>query len=96
MNGAGNVLCLLGAVFMVWGTLYLGKSVPVMVRLHALGVADTLGAILVVVGLMFKYPGKLFSLLMAFMALLFWGPMVTYLIARGVGLKTDSEEGKEI
>lgn len=80
-----NIVMGLGALLMAWGTLYLLKPVPLIVKLHTLGVSDTLGAMLIVAGLVIIHPERIIPLSVAFLALLMWGPMVSYIIARGVG-----------
>jgi len=83
-----NILTGLGCLLMIWGTLYIMKSLPLIVKLHTLGVSDTLGAMLVVAGLMVRFPARILPLGIAFMALLFWGPLVTYLLAKGASRET--------
>ncbi len=78
-----DIMMGLGALLMVWGTLYLLKPVPIIVKLHTLGVSDTLGAMLIVAGLVILHPERIIPLSVAFLALLMWGPMVSYIIARG-------------
>jgi multicomponent Na+:H+ antiporter subunit G len=83
MDITGDILIGIGTAFMIWGTLCLMRPVSLIVKLHTLGISDTLGAILIISGLMFRYPERLMPLIMAFTALLFWGPMVAYLVAKG-------------
>lgn len=87
-----DILLALGALLMVWGTLYLLKPVPVIVKLHTLGVSDTLGAMLIVAGLVMRYPERIIPLSVAFLALLLWGPMLSYVIAKGAGRLIEGKE----
>ena len=73
-----------GCVLMTWGTLYLLTDKPFVTKLHALGVSDTLGSLLIIAGLMLKFPDRMIVLGAAFLALLFWGPLLTYILAKGV------------
>lgn len=84
-----SVLAGVGCLLMIWGTLYILKPLPLIVKLHTLGVSDTLGAMLVVAGLIVRFPSRIISLGIAFLALLFWGPLVTYLLARGVSREAE-------
>ncbi|HPI98449.1 MAG TPA: monovalent cation/H(+) antiporter subunit G, partial [Synergistales bacterium] len=78
-----DLLLMAGMFLMLWGTLWLLKPVDIHTLLHPLGVSDTLGAFLVVSGLCFRYPRQIIPLGVAALALLIWGPLVTYVIARG-------------
>jgi len=78
-----DFLLVTGMILMVWGTLWLLKPIVIHTLLHPLGVSDTLGAFLVVLGLCFRHPRHVIPLGVAALALLIWGPLVTYVIARG-------------
>lgn len=87
-----SILTGFGCLLMIWGTIYIMKPLPLIVKLHALGISDTLGTMLVVAGLMFRFPERIMSLGMAFLALLFWGPLITYLLARGASREMEWRE----
>jgi multicomponent Na+:H+ antiporter subunit G len=80
----GGVLVVAGALLMIVGALGLNRMPDVFTRLHAASVSDTLGVVLVLVGLMF-YGGltlvtaKLVFLVL-FLALV--GPVGTHAVAR--------------
>lgn len=80
---AGSLLFFCGSALMIWGTLWLLKPVEVVTILHPLGISDTLGALLIILGLVLRYPEFIIPLSLAALAILVWGPLVTYVIARG-------------
>ena len=75
-----------GVFLMSWGTLWLLKPVEIHTLLHPLGISDTLGAFLIVLGLCLRYPQYIIPLGISALALLIWGPLVTYVIARGCAM----------
>jgi len=54
MTLLGDLFLCAGSVLLFWGTLALFSKKPVVVKLHALGVGDTLGAFLFVLGLLLR------------------------------------------
>ncbi|MEO8892007.1 MAG: monovalent cation/H(+) antiporter subunit G, partial [Coleofasciculaceae cyanobacterium] len=54
-----------GIVFWFWGTSYLLGRRSVLYKLHSLSVADTLGSIAIIVGLLLKRPGEWSLLILA-------------------------------
>jgi multicomponent Na+:H+ antiporter subunit G len=89
-----DVLLAFGCLMMLWGTLNLLRDLSFIVKLHILGVSDTLGAMLVVVGLVLRYPERISHLGIAFAALLFWGPLITFVMAKGLLENTEWDELK--
>lgn len=83
-----------GCVLMTWGTLYLLTDKPFVTKLHALGISDTLGSLLIIAGLMLRFPDRIMVLGAAFLALLFWGPLLTYILAKGVSGGSEWSEQK--
>ncbi|MDX2230278.1 MAG: monovalent cation/H(+) antiporter subunit G [Leptolyngbyaceae cyanobacterium bins.349] len=71
----------IGLVFMFWGTAYLLGRRSVLYKLHSLSVADTLGAMLIVVGLLLKVPNVWPSLILAIISLAIWNTMMGYVLA---------------
>ncbi|NEP80212.1 MAG: monovalent cation/H(+) antiporter subunit G, partial [Okeania sp. SIO3B3] len=51
-------LIVIGIIFWFWGTLPLLGDRSVLFKLHSLSVADTLGSMSIVVGLLLKIPGE--------------------------------------
>jgi multicomponent Na+:H+ antiporter subunit G len=83
MAAVGTVLTLLAWFFLVGGTWRgLARKEP-LARLHYLGIADTLGGLLLLAGLAFRHPERWLQLLLGALALLAWGPLTTYLIGWG-------------
>lgn len=71
----------LGIVFWFWGTSHLVGDRSVLFKLHSLSVADTLGSIAIILGLMVKIPSKLPLLILALLSLALWNTMLGYVIA---------------
>jgi len=91
MTLLGDLLLCAGSVLLFWGTCALFSKKPVVVKLHALGVGDTLGAFLFVLGLLLRSTEGRGLLAAAAGALLLWGPILSYALGRGaVG-----DEGRE-
>ncbi|MEM8779669.1 MAG: monovalent cation/H(+) antiporter subunit G [Cyanobacteria bacterium P01_G01_bin.49] len=80
----------LGIFFWLWGTfpLLINKQ-SVLFKLHALSVADTLGSISIVIGLLLKIPSEWPLLLLGIICLTIWNTMLGYVLAY-----CSSEEGQ--
>ncbi|MFM2315437.1 MAG: hypothetical protein RLZZ04_4715 [Cyanobacteriota bacterium] len=74
-------LIIIGIIFWFWGTLPLISSKSVLVKLHSLSVADTLGSITILVGLLLKIPKEWSLLLLAIITLTIWNTILGYVIA---------------
>jgi multicomponent Na+:H+ antiporter subunit G len=74
-------LIIIGIIFWFWGTLPLLSSKSVLVKLHSLSVADTLGSIAILVGLLLKIPTEWSLLLLAIITLTIWNTILGYVIA---------------
>lgn len=70
-----------GIVFWFWGTSYLLGRRSVLYKLHSLSVADTLGSIAIIVGLLLKRPGEWSLLILAIISLAIWNTMLGYVLA---------------
>ncbi|MBF2049899.1 MAG: monovalent cation/H(+) antiporter subunit G [Leptolyngbya sp. IPPAS B-1204] len=70
-----------GIVFWFWGTADLLSKRSVLFKLHSLSVADTLGSIAIVVGLLLKIPREWPLLLLAIICLALWNTMLGYVLA---------------
>jgi multicomponent Na+:H+ antiporter subunit G len=70
-----------GIVFWFWGTFHLLGSRSVLFKLHSLSVADTLGSIAIVVGLLLKIPSEWPLLILAILSLAIWDTMLGYVLA---------------
>ena len=74
-------LIVVGIVFWFWGTLPLIGNRSVLFKLHSLSVSDTLGSMLIVVGLLLKIPSEWSLLLLAIITLAIWNTILGYVIA---------------
>ena len=70
-----------GLVFWLWGTWPLVGPRSVLYKLHTLSVADTLGSVAIVVGLLLKIPSEWPLLIMALIALAIWNTILGYVLA---------------
>ena len=75
------ILMVIGIIFWFWGTLPLIGKRSVWFKLHSLSVADTLGSMSIVVGLLIKIPSEWSLLLLAIITLAIWNTVLGYVIA---------------
>jgi multicomponent Na+:H+ antiporter subunit G len=87
-------LIIIGIIFWFWGTLPLISSKSVLVKLHSLSVADTLGSIAMLVGLLLKVPREWSLLLLAIITLTIWNTILGYVIAYCSGAKPPAISSK--
>lgn len=71
----------LGMVFWFWGTWPLLGRRSVLFKLHSLSVADTLGSMSIVVGLLLKIPSEWPLLVLAIISLAIWNTVLGYVLA---------------
>jgi len=82
MINALSYFCIgLGIIFWFWGTFPLLGSRSVLFKLHGLTVADTLGSMSIVVGLLLKIPSEWPLLILAIISLAMWNTMLGYVLA---------------
>jgi multicomponent Na+:H+ antiporter subunit G len=81
----------IGIFFWFWGTSYLLGKRSVLYKLHSLSVADTLGSMAIVVGLLLKIPNKWPLLILAIICLAIWNTMLGYVLAYCSKTGTDYE-----
>jgi multicomponent Na+:H+ antiporter subunit G len=74
-------LIIIGIIFWFWGTLPLIGKRSVLFKLHSLSVADTLGSMTIVIGLLLKIPSEWSLLLLAIITLAIWNTVLGYVIA---------------
>lgn len=79
----------IGLIFCFWGTARLVSDRSVLFKLHGLSVADTLGSMLTVVGLLLKIPREWPLLILGLICLAMWNTMLGYVLAY-----CSTEEGK--
>lgn len=71
----------IGLCLMFWGTSHLLRRRSVLYKLHSLSVADTLGAMLIIAGLLLKIPKVWPLLALAILSLALWNTMLGYVLA---------------
>lgn len=71
----------IGIFFWFWGTLPLLGKRSVLFKLHSLSVADTLGSIAIVFGLLLKIPREWPLLVLTIITLALWNTMLGYVLA---------------
>ena len=71
----------IGIIFWFWGTLPLIGNRSVLFKLHSLSVADTLGSMSIVIGLLLKIPSEWPLLLLAIITLAIWNTVLGYVLA---------------
>lgn len=71
----------LGLVFWFWGTPHLLRKRSVLFKLHSLSVADTLGSMSIIFGLLLKIPSEWPLLILAILSLMLWNTMLGYVLA---------------
>lgn len=82
MINALSYTCIgIGIVFWFWGTLPLLGHRSVLFKLHSLSVADTLGSMAIIVGLLLKIPGEWPLLVLALISLAIWNTVLGYVLA---------------
>ena len=69
-------LMVIGVIFWFWGTFPLIGNRSVLFKLHSLSVADTLGSMSIVVGLLLKIPSEWPVLLLAIITLAIWNTVL--------------------
>lgn len=74
-------LIIIGIIFWFWGTFPLIGKRNVLFKLHSLSVADTLGSMAIVVGLLLKIPQEWPLLLLAIITLAIWNTLLSYVLA---------------
>lgn len=74
-------LIVLGIIFWFWGTFPLLGNRSVLFKLHSLSVADTLGSMSIVAGLLLKIPGEWPLLVLALISLAIWNTVLGYVLA---------------
>jgi len=99
-DGLGGGLVLVGGFFMIVGAVGLWRMPDVFTRMHASSVSDTLGAALILLGLMVIAGVSLVTVKLIFLALFFglMSPVATHAVARAAlhaGVRPIVVEGVE-
>lgn len=80
-NLVANGLIGIGVFFWLWGTAPLLGRRSILFKLHSLSVADTLGSMAIVVGLLLKLSREWPLLLLALISLALWNTVLGYVLA---------------
>ena len=76
------ILIILGIVLWFWGTVpILNKKHSIFYKLHTLTVSDTVGSILIIIGLLLRNYDHWAILSIATVSLVLWNTFFSYLIA---------------
>lgn len=77
-----SYLCILiGIIFWFWGTFPLLGRRSILFKLHSLSVADTLGSMTIIIGLLLKIPQEWPLLILALISLVMWNTVLGYVLA---------------
>lgn len=77
-----SYLCIgIGIFFWFWGTWPLLGDRSVLFKLHSLSVADTLGSMVIIVGLLLQIPREWPLLVLALISLAIWNTVLGYVLA---------------
>ena len=71
----------IGLVFWLYGTVPMLGGRSILYKLHFLSISDTLGSMLVVVGLLLRIPREWPLLLLALISLSIWNTVLGYVLA---------------
>jgi multicomponent Na+:H+ antiporter subunit G len=81
INFISYTCIILGIVFWFWGTSHLLGKRSLLFKLHSLSVADTLGSMSIVFGLLLQIPSKWPLLILAIISLAIWNTVLGYVLA---------------
>lgn len=77
-----SYICIsVGIVFWFWGTIPLLSERSLLFKLHSLSVADTLGSMSIIFGLLLKIPNQWSLLVLALISLAIWNTVLGYVLA---------------
>jgi multicomponent Na+:H+ antiporter subunit G len=77
-----SYICIsVGIVFWFWGTFPLLGGRSLLFKLHTLSVADTLGSMSIIFGLLLKIPSQWSLLVLALISLAIWNTVLGYVLA---------------
>lgn len=77
-----SYICIgVGIIFWFWGTFPLLGNRSVLFKLHSLSIADTLGSMSIVFGLLLKISSEWPLLILALLSLAIWNTMLGYVLA---------------
>lgn len=77
-----SYICMgVGIVFWFWGTFPLVGDRSVLFKLHSLSVADTLGSMSMIIGLLLRIPNEWPLLVLGIISLAIWNTVLGYVLA---------------
>lgn len=77
-----SYICIsVGIGFWFWGTFPLLGGRSLLFKLHSLSVADTLGSMSIIFGLLLKIPSQWSLLVLALISLAIWNTVLGYVLA---------------
>ncbi|HBR00862.1 MULTISPECIES: monovalent cation/H(+) antiporter subunit G [Roseofilum] len=77
-----SYICMgVGIVFWFWGTFPLIGDRSVLFKLHSLSVADTLGSMSMIIGLLLQIPREWPLLVLGIISLAIWNTVLGYVLA---------------
>jgi multicomponent Na+:H+ antiporter subunit G len=77
------IFILLGLILWFWGTIpILNKSYSLFYKLHTLTVSDTVGSMLIIIGLLIRDISHWAVLTIATISLILWNTFFSYLLAK--------------
>lgn len=80
-NLFSNFCLVIGLFLWFWGTSHLLSNRSVLFKLHSLSVSDTLGSMLIVIGLLIKIPREWPLLILGIISLAIWNTVLGYVLA---------------
>lgn len=81
IDSLSYILILIGIIFWFWGTFPLIGKRSVLFKLHSLSIADTLGSMSIIIGLLLQIPSEWPLLLLAIISLAIWNTVLGYVLA---------------
>lgn len=77
-----NALIVIGLLFWLWGTLpIVNKQHSLLYKLHTLTVSDSVGSLILILGLFFRAPTYWPLLLITAVSMSIWNTIFSYIIA---------------
>jgi len=85
-----NTLIATGVFLWYWGALQLFHKNRYLWKIHALGIADTVGTLFILSGALLRHGGQWNHILLAMGSVIFWGAALAFVLARlGSGQETE-------
>ena len=78
-----TILVVAGTFLWLLGTWRLIRTRDFMVKLHFLGISDTLGSLLIMLGCLLKKPSASMYIVVGMGALVIWGTFLPHVMAKG-------------